>query len=478
MNIVMVAGEARPFVKTGGLADVTYSLSKELVLKGQTVSIIIPFYKQIREKINPEVSFVTEIPVQMSWRVNVAKIYKTVTDGVTYYLIASEQYFERNAIYGEGDDMERFAFFTMATKLFLNSLEETPDIIHIHDWHPGMLPCLLREDNQIKEKFKYTKCVLTIHNPAFQGCMDKYFLGNFYNLSDDVFFNGKVRFKDGISTLKAGIEYVDKITTVSPTHHEELLTPEGGMGLDSVLKIREYDFSGILNGIDYREFDPAHDPLLIAPYNALTFFRNKIEIKRELFKELGIIDYGQPCFSLVSRVTWQKGMDLVFAACEALASKGANIILLGSGEGRYESAMENLHRRYPKNVAVYIGYNDALAHKVYASTDFFLMPSLFEPCGLGQMIAQRYGALPVVRRTGGLKDSVINYDGTNIETANGFGFDSFSCDEMVRTCLWAFDLWHDLSIRKKLMKNALKTDNTWLKSANQYLDIYKVLTNK
>lgn len=473
MKICMVTGESRPLCKTGGLADVCYSLSKELVSMGEEVSIILPFYTQIKQKHHLDYKHVIDLPIHMSWRVNLASVYQVTLEGINYFLIDSPQYFERKGLYGEDDDMERFAFFTLAAKQFLAATNYVPDIIHIHDWHPGMLPCLIKEDSSISKTYENTKFVTSIHNPAFQGMMDKYFLGNYYNLSDDLYYSGQVRFKDQVSTLKTAIVYSDKITTVSPTHREELLNPETGMGLDSILRLREYDFVGILNGIDYEEFNPVRDANLIAPYHSNTFLRNKVINKRALFDEFGVVDYGGPTFSLVSRVTWQKGMDLVFDACEALLAKGANIILLGSGEHQYEERMQMLKNRFPKNVLVYIGYNDALAHKVYASSDFFMMPSLFEPCGLGQMIAQRYGTLPIVRRTGGLKDSVINYDTTNLETSNGFGFDAFSSEEMVRTCLWAYDLWFDLPLRKRLMKNAMKTDNTWKQSALKYLSVYK-----
>lgn len=478
MKILMVASEARPFCKTGGLADVAYSLSKELVVMGQEVSIVLPYYKIVKEKIRPNVRKIASYDISLSWRTTIANVYVTYDSGITYYFIENEQYFDRDGFYGYPDDAERFAFFVIAIKELLYHLNLVPDIIHVHDWHPGMLPCVIKEDPYSAQYFAKTKFVTSIHNPAFQGMMPRSVLGDYYGLPDSLYDYGMVRFKDQVSSLKAAIMYSDKITTVSPNHRYELLTPEGSMGLSEVLELREYDFIGILNGIDYLEFNPNADDKLVKNYNAATFLKGKAENKAELFKKLNINDYGHPCFSFVSRVTWQKGMDILFPAIEELARRGSNIVMLGSGEYQYEQKMEELRAKYPDKIAIYIGYNDQLAHEIYASSDFFLMPSLFEPCGLGQMIAQRYGTLPIVRRTGGLRDSVINFDNNNAETANGFGFDSYSANEITRTCIYAYDTWWNKELRKQLVKNAMKTDNSWKKSTKEYLNLYKTIKSK
>ena len=476
MKIVMVASESRPFCKTGGLADVVYSLSKELAVQGEEVSIILPYYDAIarslpKAQLKKEVSFNTH----MSWRQQSVDVYSTVCDGINFYFIENQQYFERGHVYGDFDDGERFAFFTNAAKELLIAKKMHPDIIHVHDWQAGMLPCLMKVDPLIQKKFAKTKYVFTIHNPAFQGLMPRFTLGDFYNLTDELFDNGAVRFKDQVSTLKAGIVYSDKITTVSPTHHLELLTPEGGMGLDGVLRYREWDFSGILNGIDYLEFNPEDDKVIAMQYTAKTLVSGKKANKEALCKEFGLKNKQAPLYSLVTRITWQKGFDIIFPAVEELINRGANIIMLGSGEYDYEQKWEDIRRRYPEQVGLYIGYSDPLAHKIYAASDFFIMPSLFEPCGLGQMIAQRYGTLPIVRRTGGLKDSVICYDGNNAETSNGFGFDAYSVYEMKRTSHYAFDVYQDKKLLHQLMKNAMLTDNSWQKSTQEYLALYKQL---
>ena len=476
MKIVMVSSESRPFCKTGGLADVVYSLSKELAVLGEDVSIVLPFYDSIRRLlVNERLEKVITFNTHMSWRKQSVDVYQINRDGIKFYLVENRQYFERGHIYGDFDDGERFAFFTMAVKEFLLAEDLVPDIIHVHDWQAGMLPCLMKVSYDTQKKFAKTKFVFTIHNPAFQGLMPKFTLGDFYNFTDELFDNGSVRFKDQVSTLKSGIVYSDKITTVSPTHHLELLTPEGGMGLDGVLRYREWDFSGILNGIDYLEFNPSDDPQIAKPYNANTLVSGKKAAREALLKQFNLKDDGAPLYSLVTRITWQKGFDIVFPMIEELINRGAYVIMLGSGEYHYEQKWEDIRKRHPDRVGLYIGYSDPLAHKIYAASDFFIMPSLFEPCGLGQMIAQRYGTLPIVRRTGGLKDSVICYDGTNAETSNGFGFDAYSVYEMSRTAHYAFDVYQDKKLLHRLMKNAMLTDNSWQKSTQEYLKVYKLL---
>ena len=472
----MVASESRPFCKTGGLADVVYSLSKELVVQGEEVSIILPYYDAIARKLpRSELKKAASFYTHMSWRQQSVDVYHKVEEGINYYFIENQQYFERGHIYGDFDDGERFAFFTMAVKEFLLTKKLYPDIIHVHDWQAGMLPCVIKMDPNSQKKFSKTKYVFTIHNPAFQGLMPKFTLGDFYNFTDELFDNGAVRFKDQVSTLKAGIVYADKITTVSPTHHLELLTPEGGMGLDGVLRLREWDFSGILNGIDYLEFNPEDDKVIAKQYNASTLVSGKKANKEALCKEFNLRDNKAPMYALVTRITWQKGFDIIFNAVEEMLNRGANILMLGSGEYHYEQKWEDIRRRYPEQVGLYIGYSDPLAHKIYAAADFFIMPSLFEPCGLGQMIAQRYGTLPIVRRTGGLRDSVICFDDNNADTANGFGFDAYSDYEMRRTSHYAFEVYQDKKLLHKLMKNAMLTDNSWQKSTQEYLKLYQLL---
>ena len=473
MRISMVCSEANPFVKTGGLADVTYSLSKELVKMGEDVAIFVPYYSIIKSKKLP-LEFKGSVDIDLNWRKELGNILYLEVEGIKYYFIENQHYFERDHIYGYYDDGERFAFFTQAAVKAMELVDFKPDIIHTHDWQPGMLFCYIRENKL--DFFKNSKFVLSIHNPAFQGFIQKISLWDLYNMPEYLYDNGTLEFKGMVSTLKAAIMYADKIVTVSPTHRQELLTPEGSMGLDSVLRYREYDFTGYLNGIDYVEFNPSEDKYVSHPYSVTNFVSNKKKNKEELCERFNLKNKEAPLFSLVSRITWQKGMELVFPAVRELAKRGANVVLLGSGEYDCEQEMERIRSEFPDNIGIYIGYSNELAHKIYASSDFFLMPSLFEPCGLGQMIAQRYGTLPIVRRTGGLRDSVINYDGGNEEWSNGFGFDNYSVYDMVQTTLYALDVYENhQEVYRHLVRNALKTDNSWEKSVKQYHILYKSL---
>ena len=473
MKIAMICSEANPFIKTGGLADVTYSLSKELVKMGEEVMIALPYYNQIKAK-QLAVEYVGSITVNMSWRVETSSIYKYDCDGIHYFFIENRHYFERDGVYGYDDDGERFAFYTLAVAQLMPLVKFQPDIIHCHDWQPGMLSCYIKTNKM--DFYKNTKYVFSIHNPAFQGMIDRYSLGDLYNLPDSLYISGQVEFKGKVSTLKTGIIFADKVTTVSPNHREELLTPEGSMGLSDVLRFKEYDFCGFLNGIDYNEFNPSSDKYIAKEFSLKNYLTGKKENKKAVLSRFNLKDETAPLYSLVSRITWQKGMNLVFAAVRDLAKRGANIVLLGSGEYDCEQQMEALRREFPDHVGIYVGYNNALAHQIYAGSDFFMMPSLFEPCGLGQMIAQRYGTLPIVRRTGGLKDSVINYDSSNASTSNGFGFDNYSEWDMVQTCVYALDVYYNhKDVFKELVKNALKTDNSWDKSVRQYHGLYSSL---
>ena len=479
----MVASEARPFCKTGGLADVVYSLSKELAVLGEDVSIILPFYDSVRRQlVNEPLKKAASFNTHMSWRKQTVDVYQVKRDGINYFLIENRQYFERGHIYGDFDDGERFAFFAMAVKEFLLTKSLYPNIIHVHDWQAGMLPCLLKTDAICHKKFAKTKFVFTIHNPAFQGMMPKFTLGDFYNLSDDLFDNGSVRFNDQVSTLKAGIVYSDKITTVSPTHHLELLTPEGGMGLDTILRYREWDFCGILNGIDYLEFNPNSDQQIAMPYTEDKLVSAKKANRETLMRQFNLKNNSKgPLFSLVTRITWQKGFDIIFPAIEDLVNRGASIFMLGSGESQYEQRWEELRRKYPDRIGLYIGYSDALAHKVYAASDFFIMPSLFEPCGIGQIIAQRYGTLPIVRETGGLKDTVVGYNPVtdNKKKATGFSFVDYDINGLRYSVNVALGTYYDdEETFRTIIHNAINLDRGWEASAKKYQEVYRKACTK
>ncbi|HKM02638.1 MAG TPA: glycogen synthase [Bacilli bacterium] len=473
MKILMVASEGVPFSKTGGLADVIYSLSKEEVALGHEVSIVLPLYgrKLVGEY---ELKLVATVSVPLGWRQQVARIYTTVVEGITYYLVENEYYFGRDGIYGYYDDMERFAFFTIAVRNMMAELELKFDLIHVHDWQAGMLPVVIKEQNKREKLFNKIKFVLTIHNPAFQGMFDPNLIVDFYNLPMALYESGQVRFRDRASTLKAAIMYCDKITTVSPTHAQELLTREGSKGLDDILVLRANDFSGIVNGIDNIEFDPAHDLHISKTYSVKTL-KNKQANKIAIAKDLGLKNPAAPLFGIVTRLTWQKGIDLFIAGAKEALEHGANVIALGSGEYGLEQALERLRSEFPEQMAVYIGYNNKLAHNIYAASDFFMMPSLFEPCGIGQLIAMRYGSLPIVRRTGGLKDTVNIYNGHNLAEATGYGFDEYDEYWMKLTVNFALENYKHEEIHNQLVVNAMKYDVSWKKSAKLYLSLFKTI---
>ncbi len=472
MKILMVTSESNPFAKTGGLADVVYALSKEQAVLGHEVSIVLPKYGSLMQTENLQMRFIASVPVSLGWREQVAKIFKTVLDGITFYFVDNEYYFAREGLYGYYDDMERFAFFTLAVRNMLEVIKLKPDVIHVHDWQPGMLPVLIKEQNKDQPFYKKMKFVLTIHNPAFQGMFDPNLIVDFYGLPIRLYDNGLLRFNDRASSLKAAIMTVDKITTVSPTHASELLTPEGSKGLDPIINLRRDDFVGILNGIDYQEFNPLKDPNLPLNFSNRSLNR-KEQLKKLLFEELNIDYHGQALYGMVSRLTWQKGINLVIEAAELVLQKGASVVIVGSGEYGYEQEFERLRARYPNTMAIYIGYNNQLAHRVYAASDFFFMPSLFEPCGIGQMIAMRYGTLPIVRRTGGLNDTVRGYDGQNENEATGFVFDEYNRYWMNLTTLFALEIYQDKELLKKLRLNAMCVDNRWEKSAKEYISLYE-----
>ena len=475
MKIAMVASESNPLAKTGGLADVVYSLSKELVHLGHEVAIIMPFYRGMEAKIHTPLKQVCSYYFRMSWRQADAECFHTEIEGIQFYLIKNDQYFGRDQIYGYGDDGERFAFFSMASRDLFQKIGFQPDIIHVHDWQSGILPLLIKYQNAQDPFFAKTKFVLTIHNPAFKGWLHPYSLDDYFNLPVKLFDEGWARLEAAVSTLKCGIQFADKITTVSPTHRNELLTPEGSFGLDGVLRCREWDFCGFLNGIDTDEFNPANDRYLPLAYDAKNFEKGKEAARKLLVEKCNLEDKGGPMFGLVSRLSFQKGIHLIANVLPRYLEQGALFVCCGSGEYDLEQAFEDLRRRYPKQVGLYIGYSNERAHEVYAASDFFLMPSGFEPCGIGQMIAQRYGSIPVVRNTGGLADTIEPYRGYNEKESTGVMFNDYNDDGMSYAMGQSLLIYKDKKVFTQIQKNCIEKDNSWAKSAALYLGLYKSL---
>ncbi len=472
MKIAMVASEANPLCKTGGLADVVYSLSKELVILGEEVSVVLPFYKTIKDKPGLKLKRLGSYDVYLSWRKQTADLFLCYVDGIAFYLVGNDYYFGREDLYGYDDDGERFAFFTLAARSLFPFLSMHVDVIHVHDWQVGMLPTLVREQSRDLPSFAGTKFVMTLHNEAFKGLIDRYFLNHFYGLDDILFDDGRVRFDGMVSTLKAGIIYADEVVAVSPNHAQELLSPGDPMRLDGVLALKKDHFQGIRNGIDLLEFNPAEDPLIGANYDSSSFVEGKKTCKERLLKTSLLPVSNAPVFGLVSRLTSQKGVDLVIQVAKGIFDKGGKLTVLGSGEYELEQAFESLRYQHPESMAIYRGYNNQLAHDIYAGSDFFLMPSLFEPCGIGQMIAQHYGSLPICRKVGGLTDTITPYDDGNLD-ATGFLFDEYSGSAFWSQIETAFQVYANPKVKNALVKNAMDIDYSWKTSAEAYLALYR-----
>ena len=473
MRIVMAASEANPFCKSGGLADVILPLSKEYVKAGHKVTVMIPFYKSIKDKNLARYDRIGEHLVTMNWRYQYAKYFTFNYHGIEYIFVGNPYYFDRDNLYGYGDDGERFAFFSLACLEYLDKCGEQIDIIHVHDHQTAFIPTLLKEKRGYYPNLLDTKTVLTIHNPAFKGMLEPSALPELFELPISLYENGAVRFGNGVSTLKAGILYADKVTTVSPNHAKELLTPELSMGLSGVLELRKEDFSGIVNGIDEEEWDPSNDPFLSKTFNRDTFAegkkasRAKMAFYRDLKNPVG------PCFGLVSRLTEQKGGDLIIAGLEYILSRGHLAFVCGSGDGEIEWRLHDLKARYPQTFGLYIGYNNQFAHDIYGGCDFFLMPSRFEPCGIGQLLAKRYGTLPIARATGGLVDTICPWTGRNYAHADGLLFKDFTSQAFIAAIKSAESLYSKPKMMEHLVQNAMDCDHSWAHSGASYLALYQ-----
>lgn len=477
MKIAMFASESNPLAKSGGLADVVFALSKELAKKGHHVIIGMPYYQSIKAK-DLKVKKVATYGVYMSWRHQEATIYRYDYEGIAYYLVSNQYYFDRDKLYGYDDDGERFAFLSLALRKLLKVLDFQADIVHVHDWQTAIIPCLIKEQNCFDDFYASMKFVLTIHNPAFKGMIDRYFLNDFYGLSDALYDTGKVRFDGMVSTLKSGIVYADKITTVSPTHREELLSHETSQGLDGVLELRRDDFCGVLNGIDTEEWDPSKDSFLKKNYTAKSLVEGKLANQQDLLESFHLKGFGGPVYGIVSRLSWQKGIDILLGSARRALQMGANLLILGNGEYELEQRAETLRREFPQTMGLYIGYSNSLAHKIYGGCDYFLMPSLFEPCGISQMIAQRYGTLPIVRYTGGLRDTVKGYDGEKVKDADGIGFNDYNETGLDYAFALSRKLSQDQPSYVEAATNAMALDRSWSNSAEIYLGIYREIALK
>lgn len=478
MKILFVASEAHPFIKTGGLGDVMGALPKTLASDGDDVRVIIPKYKGIKKQYLSDMSFVDSFGIDVGWRKQHCGIFELKLENVTYYFIDNEYYFKRDGLYGYYDDGERFAYFDRAVLEVLRKIDWCPDVLHCNDWQCSMIPALhkLEYINHEDGFYSNMKTVISIHNLLFQGNFDKCILPELFGYTLEQYENGNMELHGAASFMKAGLVYADKITTVSNSYADEIKTPWYGEKLDGVLRERENDVLGIVNGIDYEEYNPQKDSYILKSYSKNSLGNKKIN-KMDLQNELGLPIKGDvPMISIVSRLTNQKGIDLVINCADRLLRQDVQLVILGTGDYGYEEHFRGLSLRYKDKVSSNICFDNVLAHKIYAASDMFLMPSAFEPCGLGQLIALRYGTIPIVRETGGLKDTISPYNKYDI-TGNGFSFANYSSQELALTIEEAIKTYQRKDEWNILVENAMASENSWEKSAKTYRNLYEIMVN-
>jgi len=482
LHIVTVSSEVHPFAKTGGLADVAGALPQALARLGHKNTVILPAYRIIDPRkfnVTGTGQTITCSIENVSHCVNILK--SDHLPGITTLFLDHPAFSGRSELYGTAagdypDNAFRFALFCRAAVELIETLEQPPDVVHCHDWQTGLIPALIRCSPGRKTFWEKTNTVFTIHNLAYQGVFPKeqYALTG---LPEKYFKMDGLEFYGQVNYLKGGIFFADRLTTVSPTYAREILTPEQGFQLDGALKAREKVLTGIINGIDYQEWDPAADKYLTINYDQART-ANKSNLKRILYKKLGLVHSGnRPLLAMVTRLAGQKGCDLVLEAVDELVELGCDLAVLGTGEQRYHDAFERKKRLYPQNFGLSLSFDPGLSHLMYAGSDMFLMPSLYEPCGLGQMIALRYGSIPVARRTGGLADTIVDYE-PSFSDSNGFLFDGFNSPELVSAVKKALQVYRKKEDWSLLTGRAMSGDFSWDRSAIKYQELYYSLIQK
>ena len=468
MKVCFIAAEAAPFVKVGGLGDVIGSLPKSLRELGVDARVILPLYSSIdRERFG--LKYKAYQFVDLGWRHSYCGIFETEVDGVPCYFVDNEQYFNRDSIYGQIDDGERFAFFSKAALEILPALDFKPDVVNVNDWHTALSVIYLDVlKSREAEFYKDMKSVLSIHNIEFQGKFNPYEMGNLFGL-ENKYFDALI-YNGDLNLLKGAIQLADRVNTVSETYAREILDPYFSYGLDKILNVEQGKLRGILNGIDVDKFNPKTDPMIPVNYDLKTF-EDKVQNKLAFQKEMDLeVNADIPLIGMVTRLTHQKGIDLILQASEDILRTGAQLVILGTGDAHYESALRSLEHYRHDRVRSILLFSNEMSAKIYAASDLFLMPSKTEPCGLSQLISMRYGTVPVVHRVGGLRDTVIPFTGVE---GNGFTFESFQVGDMMDaiyravTCFYQSpDEW------KQIIKNNLQKDVSWEQSAKKYLDLY------
>jgi starch synthase len=472
-KLLFVGAEVMPFAATGGLGDVLGSLPQALAASGEAdVRVVLPLYEAVSETWRKQMKQEAIFYVHLAWREQYCGVFSLKKDGVTYYFIDNEYYFKRPNLYGYFDDGERYAYFCMAVMELMHRLDYYPDILHAHDWQAALSVVYLNCIYRGRSGYGNIKTAFTIHNIEYQGCYDFAILGDVFSLGEN---EHSLMEHDGcINLMKAAVECADRVTTVSPRYAEEIKTAEYAHGLDSCLNRNAYKLGGILNGIDYKYYDPKNDKAIAAGFG-IRSLGGKIKNKLALQKETGLPEREDvPMLSVISRLASHKGLDLI-AECiyDVVMNNDVQLVILGKGEAKYEQFFLNLQACFPDKVRALITYDRDLSKRIYAATDIFIMPSKSEPCGLSQMIASRYGAIPVVRETGGLYDSIKPFwmDG-KIMNGNGFTFANYSSYELGDRIGAALELYRDKDLCKKLVVKIMKTDFSWKVSAESYLALY------
>lgn len=479
LKVLYVASEAVPFTKTGGLADVAGSLPKALKKQGVDVRVVMPKYGKIAQEYLDKMEHIYDGEFTISWRTKFLGIDKLELNGVTFYFIDNQEYFYREGFYGYGDDAERFSFFSRAVLEILPKDDFWPDVIHTNDWHTALVNVYLRLDHIGDERYERIRTVFTIHNLKYQGVFPKDVMEDVLGLDWKYFTNGDLEYYDAVNFMKGAIIYADNITTVSRTYAQEIQYEYFGEGLDGLLRSRAADLHGINNGLDTDLYNPETDPYLTDPftqYNADTALETKTDNKVALQHILDLpLERRTPLVAMVTRLVEAKGLDLVVRVLdELLEHENMQFVLLGTGDRVYEDWFRELAWRHPTKVSTNIYFSDEMAQRIYASSSIFLMPSAYEPCGLGQLIAMRYGAIPVVRATGGLTDTVIPYNKAAGE-GNGFLFSDYNAHDMMYTIKKALTIYRDLGAWKRLMENAMHADYSWARSSKEYKALYERL---
>lgn len=477
LKVLCVAAEAVPFAKTGGLADVIGSLPKELLRQDVDVRVVLPLYEDIPEEFTARMQPLAELTVPVSWRQQYCGVKTLVHEGVTFYFLDNEYYFKRSGFYGYFDDAERFAWFSRAVLEMLPAIDFCPDVLHCHDWHTALTVVYWHTDYRELEFYRHMRTLFTIHNLRYQGVFSKDVLGNVLGLDEEV-FQEALEFHGAVNLMKGALVYADRINTVSRTYATEIQQPYFGEGLDGLLRQRRRQLTGIVNGIDYESYDPATDERIFVNYDE-EHLANKRENKARLQDRLGLpVRREVPLLAIVSRLVAPKGLDLIMHVFDELvASEDLQVVVLGTGEEKYQQLFQQRAWDHPSKVAVSIFFDETLARQIYAGADLFLMPSQFEPCGIGQLIALRYGTVPVVRETGGLKDTVVPFNKYTCR-GNGFNFYSYNAHDMLYTIKRALNYYYDKPVWEKIVHNAMHCDYSWRASARQYISLYRELREK